>query len=40
MRHAVYRRLHVWDADSDNRLRNVVETYGTDNWTLGARRLS
>lgn len=40
MRHAIYRRLHFWDADSDGRLRTAVETYGADNWPLGACRLS
>ncbi|EPT02824.1 hypothetical protein FOMPIDRAFT_1117324 [Fomitopsis schrenkii] len=40
MRHAIYRRLHFWDADSDGRLRTAVETYGADNWPLAARLVS
>ncbi|KZT72656.1 hypothetical protein DAEQUDRAFT_804840 [Daedalea quercina L-15889] len=40
MRHAIFRRLHVWDSESDQRLRTAVETYGTDNWTLVARLVS
>ncbi|TFY65110.1 hypothetical protein EVJ58_g2173 [Rhodofomes roseus] len=40
MRHAIFRKLHAWDSVSDQRLRDAVEAYGTDNWILVARLIS
>lgn len=35
MRHAITRKNHVWTAESDQRLLEMVRIYGTENWQLG-----
>jgi hypothetical protein len=35
MRHAIQRRHHLWDTQSDQRLLEAVKIYGTNNWNLG-----
>lgn len=35
MRHTIARRTHVWDAESDRRLVEAVQKYGTESWSLG-----
>ncbi|OBZ76938.1 snRNA-activating protein complex subunit 4 [Grifola frondosa] len=40
MRHAITRKAHVWNSDSDNRLIEAVKIYGADNWMLVARFVS
>jgi hypothetical protein len=37
MRHAITRKTHAWDAESDRRLVEAVWKYGTENWSLGIR---
>lgn len=36
MRHAFNRKSHSWTLESDARLLEAVEIYGTDNWNLGS----
>lgn len=36
MRHAITRKIHVWDAESDRRLIEAVQKYGTESWFLGS----
>lgn len=40
MRHTIARRTHVWDAESDRRLVEAVQKYGTESWSLVARAVS
>ncbi|PCH41368.1 hypothetical protein WOLCODRAFT_69152 [Wolfiporia cocos MD-104 SS10] len=40
MRHAIARKTHTWDAESDARLMHAVHLYGVDNWNLVARWVS
>ncbi|GJE84916.1 snRNA-activating protein complex subunit 4 [Phanerochaete sordida] len=40
MRHAIPRKVHVWTAESDQRLLEMVDVYGTENWLLVARQVS
>ncbi|KAI0003031.1 Homeodomain-like protein [Russula compacta] len=40
MRHAITRKTHVWDAESDRRLIEAVQKYGTESWFLVARAVS
>jgi len=35
MRHTIARKTHVWDAESDRRLVEAVQKYGTESWSLG-----
>ncbi|KAI0303178.1 hypothetical protein BC826DRAFT_1138792 [Russula brevipes] len=36
MRHAITRKTHVWDAESDKRLVEAVKKYGTESWALAS----
>ncbi|KAH9853690.1 hypothetical protein C2E23DRAFT_915021 [Lenzites betulinus] len=40
MRHAIMRRTHSWTPDTDKRLLDGVNIYGTDCWALVARYVS
>ncbi|KAI0824611.1 hypothetical protein BC628DRAFT_1537943 [Trametes gibbosa] len=40
MRHAIMRRTHSWTPDTDQRLLEAVDIYGTDCWALVARYVS
>ncbi|KAI9507697.1 Homeodomain-like protein [Russula earlei] len=40
MRHAIVRKTHVWDAESDRRLVEAVQKFGTESWSLVARLVS
>ena len=35
MSHAIARKTHVWDTESDRRLVEAVRKYGTESWSLG-----
>ena len=35
MRHTIPRATQSWTADSDHKLIQSVERYGTENWHLG-----
>lgn len=35
MRNGIWRKHHDWTPESDDRLSEAVEIYGTDNWPLG-----
>ena len=35
MCHAIARKTHVWDTESDKRLVEAVRKYGTESWSLG-----
>jgi hypothetical protein len=35
MRNTIARKTHVWDAESDRRLAEAVQKYGTESWSLG-----
>ncbi|EGO01660.1 hypothetical protein SERLA73DRAFT_158888 [Serpula lacrymans var. lacrymans S7.3] len=42
MKHAITRKIHVWDSQSDKRLMEAMDRYGTENWhlTIVARYVS
>ncbi|KAF8484987.1 hypothetical protein DFH94DRAFT_257254 [Russula ochroleuca] len=40
MRNTIARKTHVWDAESDRRLLEAVQKYGTESWSLVARAVS
>ena len=35
MCHAIARKTHVWDTESDKQLVEAVQKYGTESWSLG-----
>ncbi|KAI0072080.1 hypothetical protein K474DRAFT_1729844 [Panus rudis PR-1116 ss-1] len=40
MRHAIIRKAHTWTPESDQRLLDAIEIYGTNNWSQVARAVS
>ncbi len=35
MKQATTRPRHIWDADADQKLREAVQKFGTNNWNIG-----
>jgi hypothetical protein len=40
MRHGVARKMHVWSPETDKRLLDAIQVYGTNNWLIGVKGFS